>query len=540
MSQPTTQSNELSKAEIDEQILWHYLEIDSKGNFVSAPGMSVRHLPPDHPERIRVENDELDEFIQVALHFKIPRKVVQPGNQSPFDMVADLFYERVKNALAFANRTGGKTRGVSILNFLDALFKRDCEVASAGAVLDQASKCYKYFSKYIELKWVKQFCKIYHRVTGKKFIIKSIQSSTEFGNGSSVEILTGTEKGLRSPHPNKMRIDEVDLMPWSLLQTGLSMAQSSDTVRGQNVFFSTRQNAKGSMQRLLDTAGEKNITVYQWNVWEILERCTRRCKGDPKHGDCSVFDFCKGKAHHCAGYYKIDDFVEKVKVLDQDTFDTEWLNLKPSKAKLVYPKFDAIHIMTPEKLRALTQLDYPSMYWPRISSLDFGAAPGHPFVYLKLCQLPNCGFWLVFFEVFQEQETTANHAAAIKASPFWYPGEISYADWSAQERVDLKKMYGIRTQPAAKDVNSGIMYVKELINGYQPLNVPALYIWYECRHTIDQLSDYQWAMKADGTPDVNGNPKKINDDCPDALRYALYSNKSAIRQRYTSRSMAGI
>ena len=517
-------------AEIDQRILEHFLEIDTAGNFVNPPST----------------DDELWEFIRVFFHTKIPRKAVSPHHKAPFDFVSDLFFERTKNALGFANRTGGKTWNVAILNFLDLLFKRDCEIASAGAVLDQANKCYRYFTKFLELPQFKAFCKRYYEKTGREFIVKSIQSWTELKNGSSLEILTGTEKGLRSPHPNKARIDEIDLMEWSVLQTGLSMAQSRKNpagqviVRGQNVFTSTRQRINGTMQRLLDEAEAKGITIYEWNIFETLERCTRRCVDDPVHGTCPIYTFCKGKAHHCAGFYSIDDFIEKVRVLDRETWETEWLNKRPARHRLVYNKFDSTrHIMTPERLQRMTGHASIPFDWPRFSGLDFGSSPGHPFVYLKVAELPN-GAFLVFHEYVAEQKLLRDHASAIKSSPFWMRAEAIWADWDRQDRLELKDQ-GIPTLEAQKDVLVGIDYVKSLLAGFPPAEIPQLYIWHTCQYTIAEFGMYSWPVRPDGKIDRSGLPVKDHDHCMDALRYALFSKKRKPRHGgYNQRSIVGL
>jgi hypothetical protein len=536
----TVKSETAAKEKINQQILAYYIAIDGKGNFLHPPGSSVSHLEKDDPQRIKVENDELHEFIHIALDVKIPRKQVEHHHKAPFDFIADLFYERVKNALGFANRNGGKTLAVAILNFCDMFFKSNCEIASAGAVLDQANKCYRYFRGFLRKQWFKNFCKNYEAKTGKKFIGKDLQSWTSFANGSSQEVITGSERGLRSPHPNKARIDEVDLIPWSTLQTALSMAKSSEGIRGQNVFTSTRQNTHGSMQRLLDEAEKKGISVYEWNVWEIIEKCKRHCSNDPTYGTCPIYAFCRGRAHHCEGFYHIDDFIDKVRLIDKETWDTEWLNRKPSGAKLVYSNFDNTrHVMTPERLFQITGLKYPSPHWWRIAGLDFGSGPGHPFVYIKLTQLP-VGSWLVFYEYYAEQRLLRDHAATIKQSPYYTPGEFIYSDWDAQDRFELKKEHRINTRQAVKDVNVGIDYVRTLFSGFPPIFTPQLYVWYECTQLIWELGQYQWPTRPNGEVDRSGLPLKRWDHGPDALRYALYSDRGSYKQRYHARTIPGI
>ena len=510
--------------DVDQQILEHYLEIDDRGRFTRPPAT----------------DEELKEFIEIAFGIVVCTKVVEPGHKPPFQFLADCFFERVDFALAFANRNGGKTICVAVLNVLDMLFKSNCEIASAGAVKDQAKKAYAYFQAFLEQQWFKDFCTRYERKVGRRFVQKEIQEETVFGNRSVQQILTATSKGLRSPHPHKARIDEIDEIEWSILQTGLSMTRSSRGIRAQNVFTSTRQHLDGSMQRLLEEAKERGISVYEWNIWESLQRCTRRCFQDPEFGDCPIFAFCQGKAHECDGFYEIGDFINKVRQIDQDTFDTEWLNKKPSREKLVYNAFNSnLHVLGQEELFNMTGCQYPSRYWQRISGIDFGGGPDHPFVYLKLCLLPN-GAWLVFHEYVAWQKTMREHAAAIKASPYYVPGDRNYSDHARQDRIELKEQR-IRTWPAEKDVRMGINEVKTLLKGFPVAGQldpkPMLYVWYECSYTIKEFSLYSWPIRKDGKPDKTGVPDKKNDHAMDALRYAVYSYKRRPMRTYRARKV---
>jgi len=89
---------ELQKS-IDYAVVKHYLELDAYGNFVNE-----------------VKTDEdLASFIPAAFGVTLPSKVVTEGHQSPFQFIADLFFERVDNALGFANRNGSKTFSIAIL-----------------------------------------------------------------------------------------------------------------------------------------------------------------------------------------------------------------------------------------------------------------------------------------------------------------------------------------------------------------------------------------------------------------------------------------
>lgn len=516
------------EAQINQQIVERYTEVDAKGKFLHPPS----------------NNEELDEFTWLAYGIWFPKKVITPGHKAPFEFFTDLFFERVKNALAFGNRASGKTFLISILNHLDMVFKSNCEISSAGSTKDQAGYGYNYFQDYNRLPWFKKFCERFVLKTGRNFFedMWSIQSKTEFGNGSILRIITGSEKGLRGPHPHKSRIDEIDELEWGVLQTGLSMSRSADGIRGQDVFTSTRQHEHGTMQRLLDEADEKGIAIYEWNIWEALETCTRRCIDDPVHGTCPILSFCNGKAHDCEGHYRIDDFINRARMLDKDRFAIEWLNEKPAKDKMVYGMFTKErHVLTPQLLHRMCGVSEPSLQWHRVNAIDFGSSPGNPFVFLNLCRLPN-GAWLISSEYVAEQKLLRDHARAIQATVGYNRGSTIYADHDAQDRLELEQ-YGIRTKPAVKgpkSISVGIDRICELLHGYPPKNDPMLYVWHTCQKTIEEFVRYQWPIREDGRPDRTGIPMPGHDHCMDAMRYAIFSDYRFGLPKYRTRSMSGI
>src|SRR5207253_7388595 len=138
-------------------------------------------------------DDELAEFVLEYFGYQIPRHRVCPEHCSPMDFLADQFFERVRTSIGFANRGGGKTIIVAMLNILDALFKPGVEVASAGAIMEQADRGYEYLRKFL-----------FEEPLFASQVISSLRSETVFANGSKVKIIAGTYHGMNSPHPNKV------------------------------------------------------------------------------------------------------------------------------------------------------------------------------------------------------------------------------------------------------------------------------------------------------------------------------------------------
>lgn len=479
--------------------------------------------------------------VSVCKHYNSEYESFDYEHCAPFDFINDMFFELVRNSIAFANRTGGKTTNIAILNHLDMAFKSGCEVASAGAILDQATKVYRYFTAIHKHPGLK---KLYEKPPTK--------SMTLYKNDSMLEVVTGSTKGLNSPHPQKARIDEVELMDWDVLQEGLSMSVSKDdgehVIMGQNCFLSTRKYDSGTFQRLLTEADDTGMKVYCWCIWEVLEKCNRECKRDKVYGDCPIWEKCRGMAHNCSGYYKLGDWIDKAKLLNKDVLEAQWLNKKPSYEALVYGGYwnENIHVLR-EDSRPDTSANVITM-----SAIDFGSSPGHPFVYQKAwVDYSDCyraldelepgkdlifklAFW-VFYEYRSAKATMAEHARVIKLSPEYSPSEIIFADPSAkQARIDLESIYAVNTYSAVNAVEDGIDLVRTHLETWQDWGEGGAHkSWYyivdgyldtrdDLDGTVKEFGKYRFPKGLDGKP-VRRQPLKIDDHGLDCTRYLIQS-----------------
>lgn len=286
-------------------------------------------------------DDELWQFIYDTWDIAFPRLNPVPGHSSVFQFVADMFFERVATAVLLANRNGGKTFAVAIINALDGLFKPGNETASVAAIMPQTIRGYKHFLKFIK------HPKVWPEIDN------SIQSHTAWRNGSVTEILTGTISGVNSPHPHKSNADEVELMKWEVIQEFLSMAKSDKDkgIKARTIFTSTRKYIYGSMQRILDAieVGEMPGTkIYTWNIFGVLERYTLAdlepyrdiVKTDTDGSKISFYDLLAPYAEKTDGFYAVEDAASKFSTMTLETWRTQWTNEKPSREGLIYFMFD--------------------------------------------------------------------------------------------------------------------------------------------------------------------------------------------------------
>lgn len=508
-------------------------------------------------------DDELHWWIKTFLGMDIPRTasgVCPDDHTAPFDFIADQFFERCSAAFGFANRNGGKTILVAVLNVLDMLFKPGIEIVLAGAVLQQAQKGYEYLIKFL---------------TGDPLLASMVafqptMSKTVLRNESKIIIVTCTYAGLNGPHPNKLRLDEVELIHPQYLQEGLSMPQSHpDGWSAQVTFTSTRKISAGTVQKLIDQAEEKDIRIYKWCVFENIERCTRKCKADPEHGDCGAYSkpdkdgkpvgvcgvldgasVAHGKAQKTLGsnFYRISDFIGKVAILDRQTWNTQWVNEKPSGGALVYGEYykdEPPYVVTTEQAMKLLERARAEQ-WQRVVGIDFGS--NFYVGYFMQDPLEAPWGWYGYYELYW----TPDHDLPLRLraqqirqmDPLgWSDRTLVFADPAGKQQIidlaDFDSMggYPIEAQPAVNDVFAGINYLKGLFEYRSPAGRPGLQLFSVMKELRKEFGEsYVHPSKKDGDVDRD-KILKANDHGADGARYALFSVATMIGGGYTTRAL---
>jgi hypothetical protein len=302
--------------------------------------------------------------------YSMPDKPVCHSHNCTLDFLADAFFERYPNILVLANRTGGKTLAVAILNVLEAIFKPGCGIASLAGSKSQASKQYEYSQQAF----------INNKYLWDKFIASSLQSVTKLKNQSYFHILPTSHTAVHSPHLPKLRIDEVDeIEDVRIFNASLSIPLS-DRARGikaNTLMTSTRHKPFGLMRELVDTSLEKHRKLVQFCYKESSERCPDYLSGDvpttfyinsskrslisPKKFlnlveaeqsgynrykmfnkcvKCELAPSCRGDLKRASGFYAIDDLINKYINMPTESWESEWECRIPSMGDLVYSCFD--------------------------------------------------------------------------------------------------------------------------------------------------------------------------------------------------------
>ena len=482
----------------------------------------------------RRDKDGLHAWIERWLKINIPRNVIVPGHKAPFDFVADYLFGDISFAVVMANRSGGKTFIFGILTSILAYLYDNTEIATVGAIQQQALKSYQYFQTFSSL-----FPLAYN-------VNNFTMRESKLKNGSTNQVLAGTMSGVNSPHPQLAFFDEIDLMAWQVLQQGLSMPQTKKGIKARTVLTSTRKFAGGVMQRMLNEASYKGYQVYSWNIWEVVEplpvdnpELMARIK--------KVFGAeLPDSIDQADGYYDWEDLIVKRMTLDDEVWQTEWLCSRPGLRGVVYGSSysDDDNLIMPDEGEELWKP--PAKGYIYLAE-DFGHSEGHPNVILPVWIPTTFDRLVVFDELYVDDRGTDEIWLA--ANEMLYPYGLVLPDkqkgiqgnirgWACDpHNLALIHERAIRGAPILPENKEPSMYHLQNSIPYMRkfLQAGRLMITSKCVNLRLEILSYQWKKNADGTYS-NTITKKENDHGPDAIRYLLLCIGANIERQWLSRT----
>lgn len=294
----------------------------------------------------------LAHWFERVVGLRIPARAVCPEHQAPMDVVYDLFSQEEDAVLIMANRSGGKTIDIAALHLANGAFKPGHETSHIGAIQPQAKRAYRYYRqglKHEELRYLAPDPHI---------------ESTEWSNGSWIEILPGTEAQTQGGHPMLVAFDEVESgkrQPWENAQAMPKEWEDEWGRRhiGQFVATSTRVTSMGLMQHAVEQAEKGAATLYTWCIFETMEPCDGQEGRAPCAGEaCPIWKWCgpcecgdggntahpHGRAVHADGWRSLKDVLGFFRRVSIDTWEAQALCLKPEAKALIYANFGPANI----------------------------------------------------------------------------------------------------------------------------------------------------------------------------------------------------
>lgn len=254
-------------------------------------------------------------------------------HQSPFDFVEAVFFTKAAEVLGVGNRSGFKTMSVALCNVMEMLSRPGIQIGHASAEKGQAIRAQAWTQSFFTSAAMKD--------SGLTDGAEFLKWTGKLKNESSIEITAATIGGMNALHPNRLRIDEFELVKENIIKEGRMVPQSFNGYERGITFTSSRKHRGGNVDRLLYSRKNSAIAKYVWCLAEVIEECRPERRGERKTtihvedlsnpssppilasvydkcGRCPLVADCRGQYAHGGGWIPIDDAIKEFTTLNED------------------------------------------------------------------------------------------------------------------------------------------------------------------------------------------------------------------------------
>lgn len=197
---------------------------------------------------------DLDKFLLDYFQITLPNTVCCSNHRTPWEAFHDAYFARAAIAVWKASRGfGGKSFLMALLSLVEGLTLRaDVNILGGSGIQ----------SKRI----LEAMAKLWKTPTAPRQALSSEPGGQKqtFTWGNTVTALMASQASVRGPHPQRLRMDEVDEMALDILDAALGQPMSKGWVQSHVVLSSTHQYADGTMTEILKRAKDKGWPFYEW------------------------------------------------------------------------------------------------------------------------------------------------------------------------------------------------------------------------------------------------------------------------------------
>jgi hypothetical protein len=330
----------------------------------------------------RGNKGQLDTWLRWFLGIALPDTPVCADHESPLDIFSDVYFNDHNVALILGPRGGGKTMMAALDSHLRSRYDPHYDAKIIGGSLEQ-SKQVKENIDSIVIGGGGEHGRdedVIRRVTEKKIV---------YVNGPEVSFLPASNKAARGPHIPGLKIDEVDEIPRSVLESAVGMAQGNlkKGLKTSILMTSTWHNDGGLMGEMIQNAKERRYPFHQYCVFEVLERCPTRRSGKhlQKCPQCPIVRWChedrdsrpgwEPKAKRSNGHYPIETLIQKCLILGEGVIKADYLCRGPKSEGIWFVNFDERENVLPDRpADAWAGIYHPE--YPLYVSIDYGVCTG--------------------------------------------------------------------------------------------------------------------------------------------------------------------
>lgn len=197
---------------------------------------------------------ELAEAIYRYTGIRLAAQAVCPGHTAPLKAFADAFFGRHRVIVWKASRgLGGKTTMLALLGHMETVLL-GAEVTILGGSGQQSQRVHEAQDKF----WRHPGAPL------DKLVSEPTKYETRLTNGGRTVALMASTRSARGPHPQRLRLDEVDEIKLEILDASLGQTLSNRGIAANTVMSSTHQYADGTMTEVLRRAADRGWPVYEW------------------------------------------------------------------------------------------------------------------------------------------------------------------------------------------------------------------------------------------------------------------------------------
>jgi hypothetical protein len=205
--------------------------------------------------------DDLDRFLRDRLKIKLPNVRCCQNHSTPHEAFHNAFFAADPISVWKASRgMGGKSFTLSALAWTEAVLLR-ADVNILGGSGEQSKRVVESIGNLWELPTAPR----------RALLSEPGAQKQKLKWGNRIVALMASQTSVRGPHPQRLRLDEVDEMKLSILDSAMGQPMSKGWIQFQVVMSSTHQYADGTMAEVLKRAGARGWPVFEWCYRENLE-----------------------------------------------------------------------------------------------------------------------------------------------------------------------------------------------------------------------------------------------------------------------------
>lgn len=222
-----------------------------------TPDQAISTLPPPV---IRDEAD-LAEYLVSKFGIVIPSKRCCSGHRPPWEAFCDAYFARSPVTVWKASRGfGGKSQTLALLGNVEAATLR-ADVNVLGGTGQQSERVLEAMDRFWQ----------YPTAPRELLASEPAKKETRFIWGNWIRALMASTASVRGPHPQRLRMDEVDEMDLQILDAAMGQTMARPGIPAQTVLSSTHHYPDKTMSEILKRASDRGWPVYEWCWRETLE-----------------------------------------------------------------------------------------------------------------------------------------------------------------------------------------------------------------------------------------------------------------------------